>query len=186
MKNITLICILLLLSFAISESYSEYYPSNEEIEAIMDEYNLTYKDLEHLANQEISNNVSFSQISCNVFQEIIGKSIIGTELPDKLPFSNEILQLNIDGNFIGSIIIADNYIRSYSCQEEKITYNISITENFISEISELGDSDISEMIHFYKSSKSSGDLKINAIGFTKKVKLLFLNTAVSIGSLFIK
>ncbi len=186
MKNISLICILLLLSFAMSESYNEYYTLNEEIEAVMSEHDITYEDLEQFVNQEILDNISFSQIPCDVFSEIIGQSIIGTEIPDKLPFSNEILQLNIEENFIGNVIIVDNYIRNYSCKEEKSTYNISVTENFISKISELDDSDISKVIHFYKSSKSSGDLKISANGFTKKVKLFFLNAIISVSSLFFR
>lgn len=189
-NNIVVFVFVLLLAFAFADvDYSAYKDlSQEEIDALMLEYNISQENIDSYMTENVNSieDFDFSQLTCEMIKQFGGDDVVGSEIPEQIPFKNEIVSLYLDEKFVGSIVIEDSYIKDYSCEDNlKSTYNVFVTKETIIDITKLDTSNISSIIDFYKEKKASGDLKIKGVGFGKSFKFFFLNIGISVASWFI-
>lgn len=98
-------------------------------------------------------------------------SIVGTELPDKVPFKNEIMNVYIGEEVYGSLEISKGIVIDFSCLEnENPTYGVYVnsqeTVNYIATSEDI--------LEAYEEKSASGELAIKGFGFGKKIKLAFV------------
>ena len=100
------------------------------------------------------------------------ESVVGVKVPSGVPFSNEVFNVYLAGESVGSIILTQKKIASVSCDEhDKPTYNIMIeSEDVVKTIIASED-----MIDEYHKQRKSGALEIDAVGFFRTIKLGFIN-----------
>jgi len=61
--------------------------------------------------------------------EEFSKDIVGQVIPSKVPYKNEIFNIYIDSDILGSIIISDGVIINVTCEESaERTYDVLITD----------------------------------------------------------
>ncbi len=160
--------------------------SQEEIQELMNEYEISQKDIQEYVSEENLQieDFNYSQISCDVIKDFINPEIVGIEIPEQVPISNEIIALYIDEKHIGNVVIEESIIKEFSCSENESTYNLYVTKKFVSDASKIKDIEISKIIDFYKENKKSGDIKIKATGIIRNIKLFVLNIGLSMSKLF--
>jgi hypothetical protein len=100
-----------------------------------------------------------SQISCDDFIKLIDIQFKSVQLPEQVPFSNEVINLYIDEKYMGSVSIENKSIEDVSCSnEDNATFNVYVNSDIFSEIN-----DNTNYLEFYNEKKSSGDIRIEAV-----------------------
>jgi hypothetical protein len=96
---------------------------------------------------------------------------IGQNLPDKAPFTDEIINVYILEEIYGNLQIENKTIKDFSCiKHENATYEIHINNSLV--IQDFFESE--DIIQTYKEKSDSGEIQIKGIGFGKKVKFFFV------------
>lgn len=97
--------------------------------------------------------------------------IIGKTLPDKAPFSDEIINIYIENETFGNIVLENKTLKSFSCIEnQSATYKIYIKNTSV--INDFMNSD--DFMGTYKNKTSSGEIEVKGVGLGKKIKLGFV------------
>ena len=99
-------------------------------------------------------------------------SVVGMELPGGVPFSNEVFNIYLADEIVGSIVLKDKKIDSVSCDEDDdSTYNVYVeSEDVVDDIMAADDK-----IDEYNKKRRDGSLRIDAVGFFRTIKLGFMN-----------
>jgi hypothetical protein len=109
--------------------------------------------------------------NCNVL-EYQKSLIIGKTLPEKVPFTDEIVNIYIENETFGNIVLENKTIKDFSCKENQYaTYKVHI--NNLSSLNDFMNS--KDFIGTYKNKTKSGEIDINGVGLGKKIKLSFVN-----------
>lgn len=112
-------------------------------------------------------------ISCNFLkkQENYLKEF---EIPKKIPFQNENLQIYLEEDFFGEIIIKEGHLNKFNCEKiEKPTYKIYIEESstFSDLIENFQTETLKEKLHEEK-------IRVEGVGIMKKIKWFFSKIAI--------
>lgn len=183
---------LILTSFAFAEEFLEDFPQ-EIPEEYMDEQYLENIDPE--MREEVMANLDIEQIElddemipffvenfCPMIEPQTAE-IIGFQLPKQVPLRNDIFNLYIAENPVAYIEISeDKKVKDFGCGEvsENPTFKVHISSiEIFNEIDEE-----TNYFDFYKDKKKSEDIKIEGVGFGKKLKLFFLNIGIGIAGWF--
>lgn len=194
--NLVLLLSVFLISFCFAEDYPNEIPEdfiegyNGEIPSEIDPAmyddmmgNLNLQNLD-LMNTELSDDMIplLLEIGCPLIQSQESE-IIGYELPKQIPLKEDIFNLYVSENPIAFIEInAEKKVSNFGCGivHEKPTFNVYIKSlEIINEVNEE-----TNFLEFYKEKKKSGDIKIDGVGFGKKIKLFFLNIGVGVAGWF--
>ena len=93
-------------------------------------------------------------------------------LPNKAPFSNEVVNVYLLEESIGYVVLKDKKIESYGCGEnEGPTYKIFIESEEV--VEKILDSE--NMINEYNEQRAEGGLRVEGVGAWRSVKLFFIN-----------
>ena len=96
---------------------------------------------------------------------------IGQTLPDKAPFTDEIINIYLENETYGNLVIENKTIKDFSCvKNENATYEIFINSSSV--IQDFLKSD--DLLSTYKEKSDSGEIEIKGIGLGKKFKLFFV------------
>lgn len=96
------------------------------------------------------------------------------EIPRKIPFQNENLQIYLEGDFFGEIIIKEGHLNKFNCEKiEKPTYKIYIEES--STFSDLIENFQTEML---KEKLNEEKIRVEGVGIMKKIKWFFSKIAI--------
>ena len=136
------------------------------------------KSSENILTMEILEN-----ISCGQVKSAFDVDYINYTIPDGIPFKNEFFNVYIDDEFFVFAKLTDKKLTEVLCDESKeSTYNVYITRDFIMDTySKFPDIDT---IDYYNQNKKSGELKIEAVGFGRKLKMGFINFGLKVASWF--
>ncbi len=123
-------------------------------------------------------------ISCEqIIDSGLDDDFVDYEIPDAVPFKNEVFNIYIDDEFFLSAELVDKKISGIVCESSKeVTYKIYISSSLIAEIS--GDNEEINPIDFYNQKRKSGELEIKAVGFVRKINMGFINFGLKIASWF--
>lgn len=96
---------------------------------------------------------------------------IGQTLPDKAPFTDEIINIYLNEGAYGNLVIQNKTIANFSCEEsEEPTYKIHVeTTQTIEDFLNSNDT-----LETYKIKSDSGEIEIKGVGLGKKIKLAFV------------
>jgi len=111
------------------------------------------------------------------------KFSVGEEIPDKVPYSNEVANFyTIDGDVIGHMVLEDKIVIEVNCTETtEPTYNVYILNlNTIKDIEEA-ESPVDEV----DDKISEGEIIIEGTSFGKKAKALAIRSVIKIISWFV-
>jgi hypothetical protein len=119
--------------------------------------------------------VSYENITCQNL-ESQKEMAIGFKIPDKAPFTDEIINVYLNGSIFGNIVIENRTLKDFSCLEkEDATYKIFVKNRSV--VSGFINSE--DVLQTYKDKSDLGEVKIKGVGLVKKIKLgfvkLFLN-----------
>jgi hypothetical protein len=115
-------------------------------------------------------------MGCDIIK-LAENQIIGLELPPEIPFKNEIINIYVSEKILGSVEIVNKKIFGIECEENKgVTYKIYIK-------------DYSTFLEFEKgfdlnklNSMLGDEIKIEGVGFGKKIKMFFIKSGLKISS----
>jgi hypothetical protein len=100
---------------------------------------------------------------------------IGKPLPEKAPFTDEIINIYLSEETYGNLEIENKTIKDFLCNEnENATYQIFVQNEKVVE-DFLNSEDILET---YQNKTDSGEIEIKGIGLGKKIKLFFVKIAL--------
>jgi hypothetical protein len=121
-----------------------------------------------------------NQISCSTFES--GKSeIIGTEIPEQIPYSNEIFNIYIGDEIFGNIVIIESIISDISCTEnENRTYDIYIKDYSV--LTSFGETD--DTFGMFQEKLKNKEIEIKGVSFGKKTKMFFTKIGLKIAGWF--
>jgi hypothetical protein len=127
---------------------------------------------------------SFSVDSnCSDIKAIFDKEDFDFQFPDAFPFGDDVFDVYLDDGFLVSFELVSDEISGVGCEvSESVNYNVFVTSGFVEKI-ESSSLD-SGFIDFYNDNKASGDLKIEAVGIGKKLKLGFINFGLKVAGWF--
>lgn len=96
---------------------------------------------------------------------------IGQSIPEEAPFKNEVINIYVSEEIYGNIVLEEKIIVDFSCSEsENPTYNLFIKD--LEGVRKFVESE--NFLENYKEMQKSGEIKIKAIGFGRKIKLTFI------------
>jgi hypothetical protein len=120
-----------------------------------------------------------NEMSCLIIEQGKG-DIIGNEIPEKVPFKNEILNVYLAEESFGFLKINESIVSDIGCGEnENPTYEIYIKDYSVFTKFEQG-FDIDKL-----DSMLGDEIIIKGIGFGKKFNLFFIKAGLKITSWFI-
>jgi len=101
---------------------------------------------------------------------------IGQKIPDKAPFTDEIINLYLENQTYGNLILVNKTISDFSCSEnENATYKVYVKNtSVIQKFMESNDS-----LQTYKNETSSGNIEIKGVGLGRQIKLFFAKIALN-------
>ncbi len=116
------------------------------------------------------NAIDISDFSCqNIVQ--YKDLAIGQTLPEKAPFTDEIINVYLSEEIYGDIILENKTISDFSCTEsEEATYKIYIKS--LNTVEDFLNSE--DAIETYKQKSDSGEIKVKGVGFGHKIKIAFV------------
>lgn len=170
----------------IAEENNINYTNIADLESVIEKYNADSEDIDidevKKAAESIGINTTqinnildgyIDSIGCQAFK-IGSKNIIGQEIPNKIPYKNEIFNLYISKDFFASIKIYDGKISAFECDESlKQTYNI-----YIEEYSDLLDFANGFNIDTLNKKIKNEEIVVEGVGFFKKIKWFFSKIAL--------
>ncbi|MCF7799112.1 hypothetical protein K9M74_04365 [Candidatus Woesearchaeota archaeon] len=119
--------------------------------------------------------------TCEELQEQL--DIVGQEVPDAMPFQNELVNLKIEElNLTSNIQIKQGKVVGVECgASNESTYDLAVQN-----LSTINDVILDEdPLDAYLEMKESGAIKMEATGFGKKVKLFFANVLATVANWFV-
>jgi len=121
--------------------------------------------LNHLQNLKSS---SLNGLFCQLVS-LYSNKIVGQEIPKNLPYKNEIFNLYISNESLGSVVVINGKINSISCDNNKNwTYDIYIkNSSVLSDFSNGFDAKI------LSNDINNGSIRIKSSNFGKAIKLFF-------------
>ncbi len=125
----------------------------------------TLADLKALANFRLSN------LSCDEIKDVIQDNINDIQIPQEIPFSDEVFSLSLDGNYLGSIVLENKILTEYICDAPgKITYKVDINKNILTSL-ETSEDILQTVLD---------NVKIEGTTIVKKIKLFFIKIGLGI------
>ena len=117
-------------------------------------------------------------IECEEAKTIFDEKYLNYEIPGGIPFSDDVFDVYVDDDFFASFELREKKVLGVSCESsDDVSYNVYVDSDLIDEVSDdLG----VKVVDFYNEKKKSGELKIEAVGFGKKLKLGFINFGLRI------
>ena len=111
------------------------------------------------------------------------KFSVGEEIPDNIPYSNEVANFYIiDGDIIGHMVLEDKVVLEANCTETiEPTYNVYILNLDTIKDIEYAESPVDEV----DNKISEGEIIIEGTNFGKKVKALGLRVIIKVVSWFV-
>ena len=101
--------------------------------------------------------------------------ILGQQIPDKVPFANEIINIYVGEQILGNIQIEEKKIKDFACAEnEDATYKVEIIDYVV--LNDFTSAD--NFLEVYQEKTKSGEIEVKGIGFGKKIKLGFVKIAL--------
>jgi hypothetical protein len=127
--------------------------------------------------------VIFSDFDCDAAKVAFDDEYIDYEIPQAIPFSDDVFNVYIDDEFFASFDLVDKKMTEIRCEvSEDVSYSIYVSSDLIEEIGsgfpEEG------IVDFYNEKKGTEDLEIVASGFVKKLKLGLINFGLRIAGWF--
>lgn len=117
--------------------------------------------------------------SCSEIKTAFGEGGLDFQIPGGVPFSDDVFSVYIDEEFLVSFELVDKKLEGVECEASgDVSYNVFVSGKLLDELRD-GSSDVS-FVDFYNEKKASGDLKIEAVGIGKKLKLGFINFGLKI------
>jgi uncharacterized protein YpmS len=159
--------ILLVVLFA-GIVYAAEMPKNyDEALKLAEQYGIDEAQLNSLVEQYLD---EFGCSSLESYKE----QIIGAQIPDKVPYKNEIINLNISNQSFGSITIEEGIISNFSCDSsEDNTYEVSVKDySIVLEFMEGF-----EMEDFLDKLESE-EITVKGVGLGKRIKWFFSKLAM--------
>jgi hypothetical protein len=124
-------------------------------------------------------NSELNEMSCLLIEQNKA-DIIGNEIPEKIPFKNEVLNVYLAGEAFGNLEIKERIILDIGCEEsETPSYKIYIKDYSIFTQFEQG-FDLDKL-----NSMLGDEIIIKGVGFGKKAKLFFLKIGLKIAGWFV-
>jgi hypothetical protein len=125
----------------------------------------------------------FFEGSCSEIKSVFEKEGSDFQIPNGVPFSDDIFAVYIEEDFLVSFELVDKKLESIGCDvSEDVSYNIFVSGELMEELKES--SEDRDVVDFYNEKRASGDLKIKAVGFGNKLKLGFINFGLKIAGWF--
>lgn len=101
--------------------------------------------------------------------------IVGQAIPEEAPFSDEIINVYISEEIYGNIVLEEKVIADFSCLEsEKPTYRFLIKD--LESFKKFVESE--DFLSSYKEMQKSDEIKVEAVGLGRKIKLTFIKFAL--------
>lgn len=120
---------------------------------------------------------------CDKAKFIFDEQYSGYAVPEAIPFSDDIFDVYVDDVFFAGFDLFDKKVSGMRCEaSEDVSYNIFVTSGLLMEISESG-SDL-DFVEFYNQKRDSEELRIEAVGIGKKMKLGFINFGLWVAGWF--
>ncbi len=178
-----------------SSQYSNL--SQEEIDALLVENNMSAEEISTYLteNKELINEINpedvVSMISCNMMVQFFADDLVGKEIPEEVPFSDELVSIYLDDVLLGRIIIENKYVKEYSCDAGDSTYFINVSSSIYDDIDALyidaknNGWNVEKIIDLYKAKKASGELVIKGTSFGRNFKLFLINIGISVAKWFL-
>jgi hypothetical protein len=150
-------------------------------------YQISSDDLEYgdvdpeLVQAYLAENTISNSFLCEMLKETQSSKIIGQQIPDKVPFKNEIINVYIEEEIFGYVILNNSYVDEFDCSENnESTYDI-----LIEDYNTIGDFENSEdPINLMQEKLDSGEIEIISHGFVKKVKLGLMKLGLKVAGWF--
>lgn len=164
-KEVSLVLLVILCLGIISAI--EMPQNYEQAKALAAQYGINESELNSLVQQYVD------QFGCSSL-ELYKDQIIGSKIPDKVPYKNEIINLYVANESFGNLVIEEGIVTNFSCEESaENTYNIYIKDySVLMDFAQGVDVDkILEKIN-------SGDIIVKGVGFGKKIKWFFSKLAL--------
>lgn len=122
-------------------------------------------------------------LTCSFVKPFVDDEVNGVEVPEEVPFKDEILDVYLDDVFLVSLSLEDGKFQEIGCNESSdVTYRIYVKKELILGVRDMED-DFSP-IDFYLENTKNGNLGVEPVGFGKKVKFWFINLGIRIASWF--
>ena len=153
-------------------------------------YNIDAGDLKYgedidssLVDAYLEKNTFSNSFLCELLKETQSSKIIGQQIPDKVPFKNEIINVYIGGEIFGYVLLNNSYVDEFNCSKNlKPTYDIFIKDyNVIGEFQESND-----VITLLQEKIKSEEIEIKGYGLVKKVKLSIMKVGLKVVSWFVE
>lgn len=137
----------------------------------------------NLVEAYLAENVMSNLFLCEMLRETQDSKIIGQQIPDKIPFKNEIINIYISEEIFGYVVLNNSYVDEFNCSVNlDQTYDVFIKDyNIIGEIQESKDP-----VNLLNEKIKSGDVEIKGYGFVKKVKLGIVKLGLKVASWFVE
>ena len=125
--------------------------------------------------------LELNQISCSTF-EADKDSLVGMEIPEQIPYSNEIFNIYIAGEIFGNLVLVESIVDDFSCTENpERTYDIYIKD--FSVLSDFGET--ADPFGMFQEKLKNKDIEIKGVSFGKKTKMFFTKVGLKIAGWFI-
>jgi hypothetical protein len=118
--------------------------------------------------------IDFNKVECSTLL-LFENEIIGQEIPDKIPFSNEIINIYIAEENYGYIQIKDKQIVDLDCSEnEEATYDFFIKNKEVINDIALSENKTSTFLEKF----NDKDIELKGKTFSRKVKAFFVRIGI--------
>lgn len=126
--------------------------------------------------------IEVNQLSCATF-ESTKNTFIGMEIPEEIPYGDEIFNIYFGGEIFGYLEIEENKIKDLGCEENpEMTYSV-----YIKDYSTLREFiDVEKPIELLKEKLKNGEIEVKGASFGKKLKWGFTRFGLNFVKAFYK
>lgn len=123
------------------------------------------------------------EIECYNAKSVFQENYSDYEIPEGIPFSDDVFDVYVDEDFFVSLELVDKKLVAIECDvSDEVSYSVYVRSSLIDSITS-GELD-EDVVGFYNDKKKSGEIKIEAAGFGKRLKLGFINFGLKIAGWF--
>ncbi|MGM5488163.1 MAG: hypothetical protein ACQESG_04405 [Nanobdellota archaeon] len=106
--------------------------------------------------------------------------IVGTNLPEYIPYQDEVFNIHMQGETMGHVVLDNGTVTSFSCdQSDSPTYNVHIQSPDVIETIASSDNPLKTL-----NGMLGSEIEVKGTTVGKKVKGFFTRLALSIGAWF--
>lgn len=102
-------------------------------------------------------------------------------IPNGVPFSDDVFDVYLDDGFFVSFKLVDKKLDGAGCEmSEEVSYMIYVNSSLLDELKDFD----GDFVDFYNEKTASDELRIEAVGFGKSVKLGFIKFGLWVAGWF--